>query len=343
MARRFEHTVRRWVGYPDLAVDVGTATTRLSAANRIDTWERPSAITPRERHPGQTTAPTYDGSADDLMSDIGRVSALRGGVVVDCEAAAAVIETLFHGVRRYGLMKPRVLACAPTDASDDERAALVRAISMAGASAVQVSPEPLAAAIGAGIDVSLADAQMVVDIGDGVTDIAIIQSGSLVHSAAIRVACSDLHAAVREHVARRYRSALLPSEAVRVTRLVGADPERLPGYVAGRATVCDGRWERAVEMDPQELWNVVAPVYQRIIRHVADTLRELPPSIACDVIANGVCLTGGAALLRGLAGRIHSEIRVDVRVAHDPLHAVINGARQMLSTAIEVDLWRRNA
>jgi actin-like ATPase involved in cell morphogenesis len=61
------------------------------------------------------------------------------------------------------------------------------------------------------------------------------------------------------------------------------------------------------------------------------------------VIANGVCLTGGAALLRGLAGRIHSEIRVDVRVAHDPLHAVINGARQMLSTAIEVDLWRRNA
>jgi rod shape-determining protein MreB len=214
---------------------------------------------------------------------------------------------------------------------------------MAGASAVQISPEPLAAAIGAGLDVSRTDAQMVVDIGDGVTDIAVIQSGSLVHSAAIRLACSDLHAAVREHAANRYRSALLPSEAVRLVRHVGADPERLPGYVAGRATVCDGRWERAVEMDPRELWNAVAPVYARIIRHIGDTVRDLPPSIACEVIGSGVCLTGGGALLRGLANRIHSEILIDVHVAHDPLHAVIDGAREMLSTAIEVDLWRRNA
>jgi rod shape-determining protein MreB len=254
-----------------------------------------------------------------------------------------VIETLFHGVRRYGLMKPRVLACAPTDASDQERSELIRALHMAGAAAVQVSPEPLAAAIGAGLDVSRADAQMVVDIGDGVTDIAVIQSGSLVHSSAIRLACSDLHAAVREHAASRYRSALLPSEAVRVARIVGADPGRLPGYVAGRSTFGNGRWERAVEMDPRDLWNAVAPVYERIIKHIGDTLRDLPPSIACEVIGSGVCLTGGGALLRGLANRIQSEILVDVRVAHDPLNAVINGARQMLSTAIEVDLWRRNA
>jgi rod shape-determining protein MreB len=114
-------------------------------------------------------------------------------------------------------------------------------------------------------------------------------------------------------------------------------------YVAGRAAVCDGRWEHAVEMDPREIWDAVAPVYERIVRHIGDTLRDLPPSMACDVIANGVCLTGGGALLRGFAGRVHSAIRVDVRVAPDPLHAVINGARQMLSTAIEADLWRFNA
>lgn len=324
MAGVLSQTLRRWVGYPDLAIDLGTATTRLVAADSPSMLERPSVIIPddaRQRSP---------------------LSPLRGGVVVDCEAAASVLEGLFHGLKRYGLIKPRVLACAPTDATDAERAALVRAVRMAGAAAVEVAPEPLAAAIGAGLDVSLPRAQMVVDIGEGVTDIAVIRSGTLVSASAIRVACGDLHAAVGERISSDHGAFLPRGGSERLIKLIGADfPSPLPAHILTRAITEEGKRDTWLKVDPRLLWRNLSPIYEKIVKQVGATLRDLPPSLFCEVIENGICLTGGGALLPGISRRLFSEVKVDVKVAGAPLHAVIDGARAMLSTAIEIDLWRR--
>lgn len=302
--------------------------------------ERPSVVTPgnaRQRMGKRRfRAPSPEATAGGNVP----LSPLRGGVVVDCESAALVLEGLFHDMKRYGLIKPRVLACAPTDASEAERSALIRAVRMAGAAAVEVAPEPLAAAIGAGLDVSLPFAQVVVDIGEGVTDIAVIRSGTLVSASAIRVACGDLHAAVRKRVLFDYGAFLPRGGSERLIKRIGADfPFHLPARILTRAITEEGKGDTWLEIDPRVLWGDLAPIYEKIVKRVGTALRDLPPSIFCEVIENGICLTGGGALLPGISQRLFSEVNVDVRVARAPLHAVIDGARAMLSTAIEIDLW----
>src|SRR6185436_439371 len=149
------------------------------------------------------------------------VSPLRAGVIADVDAAAALLNPLLKRAKRFGLWRPRVLACAPTSASENERLALVEATRRAGASAVVLAPEPLAAAIGIGMDVGAPYAQMLVDIGDGVTDIAVIRSGELIATSAVRTACSNLIAAVAKLVAKQHDMRLYYQEAQRLIQKVG--------------------------------------------------------------------------------------------------------------------------
>jgi rod shape-determining protein MreB len=268
------------------------------------------------------------------------VSPLRAGVVEDVDAAASLLTPLFGRARRLGLVRPRVLACAPTDACDGERAALVEAARRAGAGDVRLVPEPLAAAIGAGLDASSPYAQMLVDMGDGVTDVAVICSGAVIASAAIRTACSDLHAAVRRAVADSYGTLLYPDEAERLTRTVGvvragAPSTRLMAFGADCAT---GR-EMRVVVHSSEISEAMDPIVTTIVRAVRDTVCDLPTTTSCEVIENGICLTGGGAHLPGFAERLAAETSLDVAPASDPLRAVINGARQMLAVGGLTDLW----
>src|SRR5215813_12100689 len=140
--------------------------------------------------------------APDLAIDLGtantRLYARGHGLIADIEAASSLLKFFLSRAQRLGILRPRALACAPTDACEEERAALIEATRRAGASAVVVVPEPMAAAIGADLDVSSPYAQMVVDIGDGVTDIAVIRSGALVMTSAVRTACSDLRHSVSQ-------------------------------------------------------------------------------------------------------------------------------------------------
>lgn len=329
--------VRRWIADPALAIDVGTATTRVSVAGRSRMLERPSVANSLEIRPTQCgRSPGGHQSSTHGQP----VPALRAGVVVDCDAAAAVIGGLFRHVRWLGLIKPRVLACAPTDVSPEERSALVRALEIAGGRPMTVVPEPLAAAIGAGLDVADSHAQMVVDIGEGVTDIAVIRSGRLIHASAIRVACSDLHEAVRTLAANRYAASLSREEAARLTRVVGSI---FPSALADRVPA---RSDRAAETDEpdlairrNDLWTVLDPIYASIVGQVRRTLHDLPPLVGCEVLETGICLTGGGALLRGMSDRLFAETRVATRVAEYPAHAVINGAAIMLHSGLEAKMW----
>lgn len=324
---------------PDLAIDLGTANTRLFALGLGLIADEPSVVSPRDllasatiqlEAPTEKTRPSF----------VSTVNPLRAGVVTDVDAARMLLEPLFWRAKRFGVIKPRALACAPTDVSASEHEALVESMRRAGASAVRVVPEPLAAAVGAGLDVSEPFAQMLVDIGHGVTDVAVIHSGELISTAAVRVACSDMHAAVREMIAQRYEVDLYREEPERLTRVIGT----APGTWLEKSAIASGLnlesgEATSVEVTSTEVSEAIAPIVNRILEHVCETLRELRPTVAAEVIESGICLSGGGAELRGITKLIARTTSLEVARAGNPLHSVINGASRMLALGSGLGIW----
>jgi len=304
----------RSFAHPDLAVDLGTATTRVSPRSGTMTFSLPSVV--------------------------GGEDVLRGGVISDVGRAVELLAPMFYAAKRWGVGRPRVVACAPTDASADERGAVEEVVRRAGASAVVVVEEPLAAAVGANLDVGSFFARMIVDIGHGVTDCAIVRSGSLVAATATRVACSDLELAIAFHVLDRYGVEISPEATRRLLKEMSFDPsspKRGVTRVTGRFADVQGSAEVTVGFD--ELVEAVRPVHSRIVSVVAGFIRDLPAKVGVEVIENGIDLTGGGALLEGMAESIGRATRLDVRCVPDALGSVVRGARKMIGNVEKQRLW----
>ena len=265
----------------DVALDVGTATTRVAIGiHRL--IEQPSETAVKR--------------------------ALRGGVVVDGDAAVAFLKPLLAQVRAFGVVGPRVLACAPSDVKPNERELLVESILKAGASSVVVIPEPLAAAVGAGIDVSSPYAQMVIDIGEGVSDCAIIQSSKILATRAIRIGCATMRREIVCEMERSGNKAVNEEEAEEILRTHG---------------------DSAVE-----------PVVEEILAAIDSFVLDLPHTLGCEIIDSGIWLSGGGALLPGIRERIEERTGINVRVVGKPFLAVIEGARVILPVVTALNQWR---
>jgi len=292
----------------DLAIDLGTAATRLHADPRSAPLTRPSVIW----RAGGTRA------------------ALRQGVVVDPDAAADVLGDLLRKAGSSGWRRPRALACVPSDASAEEREAVVDAVRRAGVASVALVAEPLAAAVGAGLALATPHAQALVDIGEGVTDCAVIRAGRVVTARALRVAVADLRAAAREWIHDGLGIRVSPVEAERVLREAGVGrgrrtPARL--HVVGSPEQGIGPVRGWLEVET--LHAALEPVAEAIAEHVGTFVAGLPAELAAEVAEAGVCLTGGGALLGGMPERLVAELRLAVWRAPDPLLAVVDGARAL--------------
>ena len=280
---------------PLIAIDVGTATTRVSWGPG-EVYERPSVAC--EKVHGRTVVRLV----------------LRGGIVTDIAGVAGVVGTLLAARRPAWRRRPAAVVCAPTDASAQDRKALVKAVAAAGASVVAVVPEPLAAAIGAGLDVSSAYATPILDVGDGVTDFAIFRNGSMVFSDAIRIGCSTLRAGIHDWLElQQGPDATLPEETVEevVRAYCNGVPPPLP-------------------VSHEDLEALLDPVLDAIASFVATTLRNLPDALAAEVIESGVHVAGGGAKLRRLVRCIEDRIGFSLNRPREPRNAVIRGATEML-------------
>lgn len=292
----------------ELAIDLGTAATRVHVPARTAPLTRSSVIW----RPG------------------GARAALRRGVVVDAEAAAAVLGDLLRQAGARGWRRPRALACVPSDASPEERAAVVDAVRRAGAASVVIVAEPLAAAVGAGLATEARQAQALVDIGEGVTDCAVVRQGEVVHADALRVAVADLRDTVWGWIHESAEIKVSPVESERVLREAGLargrrTPQRI--HVVGSPASGFGPVRTWLEVDA--LHAALDPVCDRIVAHVGAFLAALPRELAAEVADAGVCLTGGGALLDGMSGRLVGELERAVWRAPDPLLAVVDGARSL--------------
>lgn len=295
----------------DIAIDVGTFAVRVSAGNQLV----------RERKAAS-----------------GNRNALAGGVIVDRATTTEVLRPILGQARRWmGFPRVRALACAPSDATAEEKAALAECITSAGASAVFISPEPLAAAIGSGIDVASPYANVLIDIGEGVTDCAVIRSAQIATSHAVRVGCADLRASIREHVLQRHELTISEQEAERIMRVVGVSEDNYEGLTA--SGLYDGE-ACTFAIDAEELHTALASAQTAILDCIETLLHELPAALSVEVIEDGIFLSGGGALLPGMRDRVARATQVDVRIVADPLRAVVSGARAMLPAASTLRLWR---
>ncbi len=333
MLFRFKQILKR----PTIAIDLGTASTRMYACEPEMITEEPSIIrTIRKNEHNKEMDPYIDYLNDKFVQ-----SPLRGGVVVDVNAAVQLLKPLFNRVHK-GFRQPVSLACAPTDSSEKERKRLSEALLKAGASHVAIIPEPWAAAIGAGMDPAKPYSQMLVDIGEGVTDMAVFRGGRIVFSAALRTACFDIHKALRGAIISRHRVFLHSPEVESLTHVMNSNIDSQPFEqvsipVKGMDVVRGV--EASIEVTNTEIIKAMEPVVARILSMIKTSMRRLPKDISHEISRSGICLTGGGSCIKGMDKLLSLNADQSVWVAPDPVHAVINGAVQTLHKMKEVEFW----
>ena len=280
---------------PNLAIDLGTAFTRVFDYEG-QLLETPSVI--RQRVLSEPDSRDIE------------VHVLREGFVRHGSAATALLQPILKSMKRFGMIKPRVVAFAPSNASSKQKEELMSVVLDAGASNVDLYPEPLAAALGAGIDIGSEYAQLVVDIGEGITDLAVFREGTMIHTHAFPLACGHVYDAIRTWVFRE-KGEWLSLEEV-------------------RTLVHRTELEPGASVNVQEVQYVIDPMLQELAYRIRDYMKRLPDNIACHIIEDGLTVTGGGATLPGLIHKIKTETCLDVHVPADPSRTLIRGAASLL-------------
>jgi rod shape-determining protein MreB len=306
----------------DIAVDLGTAYVRLSAPGRGLVLEEPSVV--RVRRSPLSVENVGARAAEDRGADRSSfpVRPVLKGVVRDVECAAWLLAPLLRRARGLTLVRPAVLACAPSDATAAEREAVSDALLRAGASRVAILPEPLAAAVGAGLDVASPYVHMLVDVGEGVTDVAVIREGRIELAVAARIGCADLRSRVADLVASSFGVLASGAEIESLIRRADlASPDEVLPLGGARGST--------PALTAATVVSAMASVLDEMARLVHGDWLRLPDRESCQAIESGICLTGGGATLRSLGETIARRTRIDVRVPPRPTHAVIAGAGRM--------------
>ncbi|MEZ4527800.1 MAG: rod shape-determining protein [Desulfobacterales bacterium] len=326
---------RRIIEKPNMAIDLGTANTRIHACEEERMTEEPSLV--RNIRQSGENSDAYIAYLNSKLCSF----PLRGGVITDINSAVRLLTPLFKKVSR-GLRHPVLLACAPTDTSEKERKVLAEVILRSGASHVAIIPEPWAAAIGADLDVAQPYAQVLVDIGEGVTDMAVIREGRLIYTCAMRTACAEIHKAIRRTVVSRHKIYLYPAEIERLLRetdagipLCNVSQKR----IRAKGMHIAKRREESVEVSQTDVLGAMEPVISAILKMIRGNLCRLPEHIGAEITESGICLTGGGSCIKGLNSRIAAETGLHVKIGQDPVYAVIKGASRTVRYWKDYDCW----
>ena len=312
----------------DLAIDLGTANTLIHVRGRGVVLDEPSVVAV-EVATGRLVA-AGSRAKEMLGRTPGTIRAarpLRDGVVSDADEAERMLRWFIDQVHTSRLVRPRMVLCIPSQVTGVERRALEDAATRSGARRVYLVEEPVAAAIGAGLPVHETAASMVVDIGGGSTDVAVISLGGVVASRTLRTAGDEIDEALISHVKSEYSLLVGERSAEDIKVAVGsAFPlrEELTTRLRGRDLVTG--LPKTVQVGSAEVRRAIEGPVLQIIELARATLDVCPPELAGDVLDRGITLTGGGALLRGLDERMRHELGVPVHVADDPLRAVVRGA-----------------
>ena len=257
---------------------------------------------------------------------------LKDGVIADFEVAESMLRYFIQKThnRRY-LVRPRIVICAPSGVTAVEKRALREAAEATGAREVYLIEEPMAAAIGAGLPITEPSGNMIVDIGGGTTEVAVISLAGVVFSRSVRMAGDKMDEAITEHIKRKYNVLIgeRTAELIKIT-LGSAYPgnEIQTMEIKGRDLVASV--PKRVEISDEEIREALMEPVRQIVESVRIALERTPPELASDIVGKGIVLAGGGALLRNLDVLLREETGLPVTIAADPLTAVVMGAGKVL-------------
>lgn len=319
----------------DIGIDLGTANTLVFVKGKGIVIREPSvvAVDRRENPPRVVAVGT---EAKDMIGrtpgSIVAVRPLKDGVIADFDITADMIRSFIKRVAgRSPFQRIRVLICIPSGVTEVERKAVYDAAKSAGAKFVSLIEEPMAAAIGAGLPVSEAAGNMVVDIGGGTSEVAVISLGDVVTAKSVRVAGNSFDDAIVNYVRRKYNLLIGERTAEDVKLKLGsAYPYDGEGTMNIRGRNLMDGLPKNVDITSEEVREALADTVSQIVEAVKFTLEQTPPELSSDIIDHGITLTGGGALLRGLDTLISVETKIHVNVAESPLDCVVKGTGMCL-------------
>ncbi|MDP9452872.1 MAG: rod shape-determining protein [Actinomycetota bacterium] len=317
----------------DMAVDLGTANTLIYVRGRGIVLNEPSvvAINIKDGRPVAvgTEAKRMLGRTP---SHIQAIRPLKDGVIADFEICEKMLRYFIHKVHQRRWVKPRMVICVPSGITGVEQRAVQEAAEFAGArKPAYIIEEPMAAAIGAGLPVQEPTGNMIVDIGGGTTEVAVISLGGIVASQSVRVGGDELDDAILQFIKKEYSVALGERTAEEVKITLGSAwglEEELTAEIRGRDLVTG--LPKTILTSTDEIREALAEPVSSVVDAVKVTLDKTPPELAADIMEQGIVLTGGGALLLGLTERLQAETGMPISVADNPLQSVAIGSGQSL-------------
>ncbi len=314
----------------DIGIDLGTANTLVFVKGKGIVIKEPSVVAVDQK----SNPPRVVAVGSEAKEMIGRtpgsiiaVRPLKDGVIADFEITAEMIASFIkRTTKRTPFSRIRVLICIPSGVTEVERKAVYDAAKAANAKYVSLIEEPMAAAIGAGLPVSEATGSMVVDIGGGTSEIAVISLGGVVTANSCRIAGDNFDEAIIAYIKKKYNLLIGERTAEDIKIKIGsAYPYEGEGTmnIKGR-NLMDGL-PKNVDITSEEIREAMADTVAQIVDAVKSTLEKTPPELAADIIDHGIMLTGGGALLRGLDKLLSAETKIPVNIATNPLDCVADG------------------
>jgi len=317
----------------DLGIDLGTANSLVCVKNKGVVLNEPSVVSINTRTKDIIAvgekAKKMIGRTPDLYEAI---RPLKNGVIADYEITEKMLREFYKRVhKKTFLSSPRVVICVPAGVSQVERRAVVEVTLEAGAREAYLIEEPMAAAIGVGINIFDPEGSLIVDIGGGTTEIAVISLGGIVKTSSLKVAGDKFDVAIRDYIRQRHDLFIgeKTAEDIKINIATAlADDEEITYEISGR-NMLNGL-PKNILISSLEVQEALTPLIKKIIEEIKVVLEKTPPELASDIKRKGIILTGGGAGIRGLDQRISESIELEVVSSENPLNCVVNGIETLL-------------
>ena len=321
----------------DLAIDLGTANTLVYVKGKGIVLSEPSVVAVRTDDRRKNRVLAVGAEAKRMLGrtpgNIVAIRPMKDGVIADFEVTEAMLRHFIRKVHnRRTLIRPRIIICVPSGITQVEKRAVRESAESAGAREVFLIEEPMAAAIGAGLPITDPTCNMIVDIGGGTTEVAVISLAGIVYSRSIRVGGDKMDDALVQYIKRKYNLLIGERTAEIIKTTIGnayPDPENIETIeVKGRDLVSG--IPKILAIDSEEVRVAIAEQIESIVETVKAALEQTPPELAADIVDTGIVMTGGVALLKNLDRLLREETSLPITVAEDPLSTVAVGSGMAL-------------